>query len=712
MADAFINSSNPSNIHGGTVSDGTTTSGGNSASAGRLRPLAGTTNNGTRVILPGQEAQPGITAPITQVNPYIADVTRTDQARVGMIDLNPSRRSTLNLSGSNYGMADARQLGPLPEMYTYSGGSATGMLGFSQVMWAAVQTVDPLIQKKPMMAPRFWHDRIPRGQFQLHNGLVHQRRIFRGSIYKTVGLDDWEPIDPIPTLSNDPCRFPKHGSVDYAWDQLAWSGMRSAWGSDPICANAFRYIQDAAQQLALILEAGMEVGIIKQETFNRDMYVAQSTNFGRSFVMTSVMHGQASAPRYFYDPFVRFQSSNNGSFTGDAANKIAVKELVSDKKGKPHAFVVIDAREEIEPLNWYSLDRMHEMLKLRCPDAAVGSENGEPVFGLMVNTDDVVKSIEGDDKVYREWLEAKPQALIDNYKLTFRTYRNWGVISDPSQLRFKIVRYEATWDQTACTKYGGVGQELVGNAPNGVYIAIAVEPIVAEETRKGINGGDIPTENIEYVDAELAIAPVFMNNVFVNEFETQGQVNLKNGMTFGAFPALNGQWGWIRGPQTDADPFQQTGKFYGLFLLHPRPEARVYDTMSFIYRRCKESIRARCPVENPRVNPDAVKKGTDATVKTGYTVAAGVKLTLGSTFDITLEPGYGPLAIGDPRYLGDYKVVVVDVTSAPVITVAFLGDKDTPADVTGASTTGTAIIADNGTMTVEAPAAAAAGSGT
>lgn len=655
MADAFIKPDGTAVLNGGTVDPST----GAGVTLGSSATSAGQVNNGTRVTLPTTTDVPGITAPITQTNPYIADVTRTNQARVGMIDLNPGRRTALD----EVGPTRARDLGPLPEMYSYgANGAATDMLGFSQVMWAAVQTVDPLIEKKLLMVPRFWHDRIPRGQFQLHNGLVHQRRIFRGTIYKTVGLDEWEPIDPIPSLTNDPCKFPKHGSIDYAWDQLAWSGMRSAWGSDPICANAFRYIQDAAQQLALILEAGMEVGVNMQETFNRDMYVAQSTNFGRSFVMSSVMRGQADSPRYFYDPFVKFGT------TGSAATKTAQASLVTGKDGKPHAFVVIDASVEIEPLNWYSLDRMHEMLKIRCPDAAIGSENGEPVFGLMVNTDDVVRSIEGDDKVYREWLEAKPQALIDDYKLSFRTYRNWGVVSDPRQLRFKIHRYIASY---ASANYGGVGSELEGKP---VYIALAVEPVVAEPDRKGINGGAIPMENIEYVDAELAIAPVFMNNVFTNEFETQGQVNLGNGTHFGAFPALNGQWGWVRGPQTAEDPFQQTGKFYGLFLIHPRPEPRVYDTTSFIYRRCKESIRARCPIENPRVNPDASKKGTDATLAADAGI--GSNLAAGDTLDLTLAAGYGPLAIGEHRFItvGDstVEVVVVDVTSAPLVTVAVL----------------------------------------
>ena len=640
------------------------------------------TNPGTTRVLPTATDRPGIEKPIVRVNPYIADVTRTEQARIGLLDPNPQRRK-------ENGVFSRGDLGPLPEMYQYGGstpgnlpgpygnGTAQRMLGFQTAIWASLQTIDPLIEKKVMMLPRFWHDRIPRGRFELGNGTVQQRRFFRGSLYKTVGLDGWQAIDPVPSITNDPCRFPKHSSVDYAWDQLGWSGMESAWGSHPICANAFRYIKDAAEQIALELEAGMEVGVRMQETFNRDFFVAQSVNFGRSYVMSQYTRGNDDSPRYFFDPFVKF--APHGSAEISLANKTIDEDLVKGSDGHPHAFVVIDATKEVEPLNWNSLDSIHEMLALRCPDAAIATENGEPVFGLMVNNNDVMKSVEGDDRVYREWLEAKPQQLIDDYKVTFKTYRNWGIVSDPTQLRFKILRYIQNWTDEVCDTYAGVGRELVGNDA-GVYIAIAVEPQVADKTRKGINGGDIPRENYEYVNAELAIAPVFMNHVWTNEFETEGQVNLKNNMTFGAFPALNGKWGWVRGPQTEADPFQQTGKFYGLFLLHPRPEARVYDVMSFLYRRCKESIRAKCPVENPRYNPDALKRDEAAGIESK---TLGGEIVAGETLDLLLKKGYGPLAIGDKRKL-TYKaanaepeadptevvVVVVDVTCAPYVTVA------------------------------------------
>lgn len=628
------------------------------------------TNTGAKVILPPTG---GITVqvPLTQVNPYVADVTRTDQARLGMIDLNPTARP-----GSD--------LGPVAEMYQYgtTGDPAnktrlygqdvyrTGMKGFNQVMWDVLQRIDPLIEKKLITNPRFWHDRLPRGQYPLFDGAVQQSRIFRGGLQKYAGLSEWEAIDPVPSLANDPCSFPKHDTYNYGWEQLAWSGMRAAWGSDPICANAFRYIKDAAQQLALILDVGIERGIQMQEVFNRDTYISKATDFGRSFVMTSAFHGTtvgANSPRYFYDPFVKFGSAGNRD------TKTAVSSLVAGPDDKPKAFCVIDASEEIEPVNFSVLDRVHELLKLRCPDAALGSDSGEPTFGLMINSEDVDNAIEGDDKMYREWLEAKPLALIQKYNLSPRVFRRWAIVSDANQLRFKIKRYIASYTDELCTNYGGVAAALIGKP---VYIALAVDPFVADPDHVGINGGPLPIENADYVDAELAIAPVFMNNVLTNLFEAGG-VNLGSGTHFGAYPALNGQWSWVLAPRTDQNPFEQIGKFYGLFAIHQKPEPRVRDVMSFIYRRCKESIRAKCPIENERFY-----KPTEAGQAVIRDTPAVTTCAVGATVDITLARGYSPFAVGDKIGFGATAsdaagadaptAVVVDVTSLPYMTVAAL----------------------------------------
>lgn len=596
--------------------------------------------------------------PLTGVQPYVADVTRTPQAQLGMIDLNPSRRDPATVG---------RTLGVLPENYGYdASGNRTSMLGFNHAMWAMLQTIDPLIQKKLVDNPRFWHDRIPRGEFQLHDGVVHQSRIFRAGLQKYYGLDEWEAIDPVPSLSNDPCSFPKHGTTTYGWDQLAWSGMRAAWGSDPICANAFRYLKDAAQQLALILEVGMETGVQMQEVFNRDTYLSKPTDFGRSYAMTCSFKGTAGgSPRYFYDPFVKFGA------TGSSSTKTASTAYV--KK----AFIVIDASAEIEPINWRVLDKVHELLKLRCRDAALAYEAGEPRFGLMVNSEDVEASIEGDDQMYKEWLEGRTIAIA-KYNMAPKLFKRWAIVSDANQARFKIKHYIQSYVPST---FGGVGAELSGKA---VWIAEAVDPFIEDPTHKGINGGPLPIENQDYIDAEIAIAPVFMNNVLTNLFETGG-VNLGSGTHFGAYPKMNGQWGWVLNPASERDPFQQTGKFYSLYAIHQKPEPRVRDVISFVYRRCKETLRAKCPIENVRINPNATvaTAGVSATedlklnVAASSTVAAAV-VPAGTLLDVVLAKGYGPMFIGEDRVLksgtGDdaisVNVKVVDVTAAPYVTVA------------------------------------------
>ena len=76
------------------------------------------------------------------------------------------------------------------------------------------------------------------------------------------------------------------------------------------------------------------------------------------------------------------------------------------------------------------------------------------------------------------------------------------------------------------------------------------------------------------------------------------------------------------------------------------------DTISFLYRRCKETIRAKCPIENKRANPDAEKTtaGVTSTVVELKGLAAA-EIAAGETFDVVLGKGYGPLYIGEKRVL-------------------------------------------------------------
>lgn len=480
--------------------------------------------------------------------------------------------------------------------------------GFNHFMMQMAEHFDPFIQKKTLMQPRFWHDRIPRGSYPLFQGHNPKTFIYRGGLTTYAGLDKWEPIETDVTTTYDPCGLPGYSTYKYAWEALQYDGHRTAWGSDPICVDALKYQDQAQTQLAWILETGAEFGVAIQEVWNRDTYIRHSVLHNRSFVMSKEYAGAGSA-RYVYDPFVKFVAA------ADKGDGKANKDVID----KP--FIVFSADVEPEPLNFDVLERVSFELSQEAAEHAVGNGPDGPTFALMAASDDMEKYFRGNEEYRKYWIEAKPEALISGYDLRMKTFRGWAIVPDGNQLRFRVVRYIPSYTSTIAADYGNVGLSVLEDSP--VFIAEYVPPRI--EGRQGINGTRVPAVNPEYFTAELAIAPVFMNNIITNLFVPQ-VTTLGSGTHFGAVPGLNGNWGWLNIVDRDTNPLGKTGNFYGLFEIFQRPEPSVFYALSFLYRRCAQSIRSRCPAENPNVNPDiSSTSGTSTTVKAvkaGASVAA------------------------------------------------------------------------------------------
>ena len=473
--------------------------------------------------------------------------------------------------------------GPILDPYD---GAAKNSAGFNHFMMQVAEHFDPFIQKKTLAQPRFWHDRVPRGSYTLFQGTNPKTFIYRGGLTTYAGLSKWDPIQTDVTRTNDPCAVPGFSTYSYAWETLQYDGYRTAWGSDPICVDALKYQDQAQTQLAWILETGAEFGVAIQEVWNRDTYIRHSVLHDRSFLMSKEYAGAGSA-RYVYDPFVKF---------GDAG-----AEGVADKSVISEPFIVFDASVEVEPLNFDTLERVGFELSQEAAEHAVGHGPDGPTFGLMAATDDMEKYFRGNEEYRKYWIEAQPQALIDGYGLRMKTFRGWAIVPDGNQLRFKVVRYISSYSAAEAAKYGYVGFKEF--ADKEVFIAQYVPPRV--EGRQGINGSRVPAVNPDYYTAELAIAPVFMNNIITNLFVPQ-VTSLGSGTSFCAVPGLNGQWSWLNIVDRETNPFGKIGNFYGMFEIFQRPEPSVFYALSFLYRRCMQSLRSRCPAENPNVNMDIV----------------------------------------------------------------------------------------------------------
>lgn len=545
----------------------------------------------------------------------------------------------------NHGGRGATYHGPVARVDNTILGTDGNNGGFNHLILNLPPVFERLIQEEVIAHPTWWHDRIPRGAFQLFNGTTLETTIFRGGLYKTAGLSEWQDINPVPSATNNPCGSGSYETVQYGWERLVSSGMKRYWGSDPICLEALKFSPKVQQQLAMILAVGAKEGIQIQEVWNRDMFVYQSVQFDRSFIMTTQFNGPTDSPRYFYDPFAT---------STDA-----------DVAGRP--FIVIDASADIEPLNFDVLDQVRQSLKIRCPGAAVSRASGDPVFGLAVSYDDIERYIRGNEEERRYWIEADPAALIRHYGFAPSTFRRWAITNDGNQLRFKLLKYIASYSSTEAAKYGNVGYNSGKSGANSlmnkpVWIAVYVPPLVKSDVRVGIGGSLIPEDNPEYYKAELAIAPIFMNQVFTNLFVPSVN-SLGSGTHFGPVTGLNGNWGWSN-IKDSTNPEGNVGKFFGKFEIVPRYENCVVHATSFLYRRCTAPLPSMCPVDNPKVNPNLATTG----VTVHNAAAVGSSTT---EIELTLNATLAGLSCGDEITVGSASAYVLKQIGAATYIVQF-----------------------------------------
>ena len=471
--------------------------------------------------------------------------------------------------------------------------------GFNQVMMEVSRNFELMIQLSVQQHPSWWHDRIPRSAYPLFNGTVQETRIFRGSIMKYVGLDEWQDIDPYPTRTNNPCAALGYNTPTYGWEALSWRGKRAAWGSDPICSEQFKFFHQAQEQIGWILAEGAKYGIQMQEVWNRDMFIYQSVNFNRSFVMTSEYSGRGDSARFFYNPFIKF--AETGPFGNGTADKSVVKG----------PFVLIDATVKIEPVNFDVLDKVRASLEIRCPDAAVSTMGGQKIFAIALSHDDIEKYVRGNEEERKYWIEANPQALIKHYDFTTPVFRRWSIVNDGNQIRLKrafvIQKFDATWRDNL----GMTTSEAAPFMDKACWVAYPIDPWIPSPTRIGVNNTPIPEDNPDYIEAELAIAPVFMNQIFENQF-VPSVTGLGSGTSFGPAPGLNGKWTWLNIRDRETNPLGNVGNFYGTFEIVPKPNKNVFHAISFLYRRCMTALPSFCPSENVKINPSTVTSTTTA----------------------------------------------------------------------------------------------------
>lgn len=502
-------------------------------------------------------------------------------------------------------------------------GAEQAKVMFNQVMMKYSENFEPFIQQSLIDQPSFWYERVMRGTYNLFSGATKETRVFRGGLVHYAGLGHWGDVIDYSVNAGGmngqayPKTMPDPVTYGYSWDRLQWSGKNMSWASDPINQDMFRFTNDAQLQLSWILQAGVDFGRSQQEVWNRDNMIFAAIQSGRGYIMT--VGGESAAPseQFYYNPYAYGTGPNHLSTV---------------------PFIVFPADVDVMPLNFDVLDYANDALAVRARSGGIAMENNRPIFGLPIAMRDFEKYVFGDTTVLENWRHAAPSELISGFGMQLRPYRYFAPIEDTNQLRFKIKKVITAAQATD----GGI--TVFGNdATKALFLAEYVPPRVLG--RAGTNGIGIPQENMDYIKAELAVAPLFMNNVFVNQF-VPATPNLGSGTSFGAQTGLNGMWGFQNIIDRTTNPFGKVGNFYGTLEIFPKPEEHFINMTAFLYRRCTETLQSRCPV-----NIDVSTASTAAVVSTGVTSEATGEVILNTVIEVTLNKALD-VTIGTPVSVG------------------------------------------------------------
>lgn len=463
-----------------------------------------------------------------------------------------------------------------------------GVAYYNQKFIDTVEHYDEFIMERSIANPNIWRDRIPRGTFTLFEGLTKKTNIWRGGLGEQAGLTNWDKIQVsrvaagadqgIDACSADPQTF------NYAWETIEYTGYRSSWQSMPICLNDIKFTAEAKEQCRLQAAQCSYITLTVWENWSREMYIKQAVDAGHKVVLCEggMDWVDDSTVRFSYDPFT------------------------ADTDGD--TYITFAAALKLSTLNWSYFDYLHNYLSDQCPEAALSTDAGMPIFGLMLDLRDVDKHLRSDPDLREDLRHANPTILIDGYPVTVKKFRGWGLIHDSRQARFRFDHIDSS----------------------GNVVCKRVKPL---KEGRAVTIGNVPQANADYYQAEVAMGVILMNSVLQNQV-SPSVPNMGSGMVFGAQPGYNGTFAWINEYDRVLNPLRRTGYFFAEFEIFPKPLMYSTEAVVFIYRRCPQTWNTGCEIEDldeaatsaVPVSAAAVTADVDTTDKT-------IKLTLAKVLD-------------------------------------------------------------------------------
>ena len=474
---------------------------------------------------------------------------------------------------------------------------------------AAVQFIDPIIAKKDKIVPSLYRNKVERGPFQWGKTYLMKNQTHYGALPIQDSSASWSQTAPYRApgtqgendAGHDPCRF--HGEViEDGFEEknfYLWEAMRR---TTDICLNDILQGRfEWSQVLELKFEMLANVTIGEWEHITKDFYIDFTNKFFAS----------PSVNQYGLLPF-----SANQLVFGTGLIPIPVGGLPN-----------------IGRLTQPILDRVYQWLLRQAPDAAVGTKDGMPIFGLITSPETSTEIIALDIERKRDVRYADPSLNLDGYGQV-KAYQGFAHLLDVLAPRFEV---------------DALGANLV-----------RVYPFTQTATTVGVQANADPA----YILAPFELSVIWLKNVYRANSPVASPTKI-SGYEFGPMDRM-GTFTWLNIQERCENPHRLKGFFDALFQVSPEPLVHSNDAVSILHRRCNQLDLAYCIDDGDCDSVDFVSGAQhDVTEAVGaatqYDVTLDYKLNCGPGVEVTV-------AWVDAQ---THVAIIVDDSAAPTYVIAF-----------------------------------------
>jgi len=495
---------------------------------------------------------------------------------------------------------------------------------FEQRLIAKSEHFDEFLVQYMREHPSVMRDRIAREVYPLFNGLSQKTNIWHAGLGPQAGIDDWNDIQISRVGAGadagyNACIIAPQ-TYGFAVEGKEYTGKNTEWRSPTICVRDTMWTEEAARQVGYIYGMGMMITARAWEVYTREMYMKFCADNSKLYVMSEGDFLNANAG-FSYDPFETYTRTTSFGVT----EKFTVLK--------------VDAGVKISTFNMSYLELLHSHYEVECPTGALSNTDGMATFGIMLHLNDLHKALKGDDKIREDLRYAQPQMLFDNYTQTFKVLFGWGFIHDKEQMRFSF------WK---------IGDD------NKLWF----RRVLPMREGRSILIGNLPEANPEYQTAELAVAPVFLKDVF--KIRIPPKVDTLGAKTsFGPAPDYNGNWQWVN-YASDANPLREIGYHYMRMAAFPAPLRNSTHACALLYARCPQTWPSVCDLGT---TPQAASGAVALAVNT----AAGDFDAVNQTLTVTLASA---LPVG--ATIGSAVTVTQTGASATTVSGTLVADSNAP----------------------------------